>query len=134
MTKLLPSGNKRSKVAAALDAGLEGIIVKRSDSIYERGGGADSGQKHRINLSPEFVIGGYVPSHLRIDSIVIGVYRGIEPRYVARVRAGFVPLARRQVFERIKRLETAKCPFRNLPEKDAGHGEQGLTAEKMRSG
>jgi hypothetical protein len=28
--------------------------------------------KHRINLSQEFVIGGYVPSHLGVDSIVIG--------------------------------------------------------------
>jgi hypothetical protein len=31
-----------------------------------------------------------------------------------------VPLTRRQVFERIKPLETAKYPFVNLLEKDAG--------------
>jgi bifunctional non-homologous end joining protein LigD len=36
------------------------------------------------------------------------------------VRAGFVPLTRRQVFERIKPLETAKYPFVNLLEEDAG--------------
>jgi ATP-dependent DNA ligase len=88
--------------------------------------------KRRINLSQEFVIGGYVPSHLGLDSIVIGVYREKQLRYAARVRAGFVPLTRPQVFERIKPLETTKCPFVNLPEKDAGRWGQGLTAEKMK--
>jgi hypothetical protein len=43
-----------------------------------------------------------------------------------------VPLTRRQVFERIKPLETAKCPFVNLPEGRPGDGGQGLTAEKMK--
>jgi ATP-dependent DNA ligase len=52
--------------------------------------------KCRLNRSQEFVIGGYVPSHLGVDSIVIGVYRGKELHYAARVRAGFVPLTRRQ--------------------------------------
>jgi hypothetical protein len=31
-----------------------------------------------------------------------------------------VLLTRRQAFERIKALETGKCPFVNLPEKEAG--------------
>ena len=111
---------------------LEGIIAKRSDSIYEPGRRSGLWVKRRINLSQEFVIGGYVPSHLGLDSIVIGVYRGKELLYAARVRAGFVPLTRRQVFERIQPLKTAKCPFVNLPEKDAGRWGQGLTAEKMK--
>jgi DNA ligase D-like protein (predicted ligase) len=111
--------------------GLEGIIAKRSDSVYEPGRRSGLWVKRRINLSQEFVIGGYVPSHLGVDSIVIGFYRDKQLRYAARVRAGFVPLTRRQVFERINPLETAKCPFVNLPEKDAGRWGQGLTAEKM---
>jgi hypothetical protein len=68
-----------------------------------------------------------------VDSIVIGFYRGKQLRYAARVRAGFVPLTRLQVFDRIKPLETAKCPFVNLPEKEAGRWGQGLTAEKMKA-
>ena len=86
----------------------------------------------RVNLSQEFMIGGYVPGHLGVDSIVIGVYRDKQPHYAARVRAGFVPLTRRQVFERIKRFEITKCPFVNLPEKEAGRWGQGLTAETMK--
>jgi hypothetical protein len=90
-----------------------------------------------IDASQEFVIGGHVPSHLGVDSIVIGFYGDKKPRYAARVRAGFVPLTRRQGFERIKSLETGKCPFVNLPEKDAerwGSGIDGREDEGMSLG
>ena len=112
--------------------GLEGIIAKRTDSVYEPGRRSGLWVKHRVNLNQEFVIGGYMSSHLGVDSIVVGVYRDKQLRYAARVRGGFVLLTRREVFERIKPLETAKCPFVNLPEKDAGRWGQGLTAEKMK--
>jgi bifunctional non-homologous end joining protein LigD len=111
---------------------LEGVIAKRVDSIYEPGLRSGLWVKHRLNRSQDFVIGGYVPSHLGVDSIVIGVYRGKELHYSARVRAGFVPLIRRQVFEKIKSLQIAKCPFVNLPEKNAGRWGQSLIAEKMK--
>ena len=55
--------------------GLEGIIAKRADSVYEPGRRSGLWVKRRINLSQDFVIGGYVPGHLGIDSIVIGFYR-----------------------------------------------------------
>ena len=110
----------------------KGIIAKRTDSMYEPGRRSGLWVKRRVNHSQAFVIGGYVPGHLGVDSIVIGVYRDKQLHYAARVRAGFVPLTRRQVFERIKPLETAKCPFVNLPEKEAGRWGQGLTAEKMK--
>jgi DNA ligase D-like protein (predicted ligase) len=112
--------------------GLEGIIGKRTDSVYEPGRRSGLWVKRRINLSQSFVVGGYVPSRLGVDAIVIGFYRDKQLHYAARVRAGFVPLTRRQVFEKIEPLETAKCPFVNLPEKDAGRWGQGLTAEKMK--
>jgi ATP-dependent DNA ligase len=59
-------------------------------------------------------------------------YRGKDLHYVARVRAGFVPLTRRQVYEALKGLETTRCPFVNLLEKEAGRWGQGLAAEKMK--
>ena len=48
-----------------------------------------------------------------VESIVIGVYRDKELRYAARVRAGFVPLTRREIFKQFKPLETTSCPFVN---------------------
>lgn len=114
------------------EQGIEGIVAKRTDSIYQPGKRTGSWSKHRISLGQEFVIGGYVPSNLGVDSLVAGFYRGSDLMYVGRVRAGFVPATRRQVFEQIKHLKTNRCPFANLPEKAAGRWGQGLTAEKMK--
>jgi ATP-dependent DNA ligase len=50
----------------------------------------------------------------------------------ARVRAGFVPSTRREVFDKKKHLKTTKCPFVNLPETADGRWGQGFTAEKMK--
>ena len=111
--------------------GLEGIVAKRADSFYQPGLRTGAWSKHRFNRSQEFVVGGYVPSHLGIDSLVVGVYRDKKLHYSARVRAGFVPSTRRQVFEAIRHLTATKCPFVNLPEKEPGRWGQGLTAEKM---
>jgi bifunctional non-homologous end joining protein LigD len=114
------------------DHGLEGVVAKRADSFYQPGQRTGLWSKYRINLGQEFVIGGYVPSHLGVDSLVVGFYRGKDLIYAARVRAGLVPATRREVFERIKHLKTPKCPFATLPELSAGRWGQGLTAEKMK--
>jgi ATP-dependent DNA ligase len=49
--------------------------------------------------------------------------RGVGGRKIVR---------RRQVFAKVKPLETAKCPLANLPEKDADRWGRGMTAEKMK--
>ncbi|NYF91432.1 ATP dependent DNA ligase [Tunturibacter empetritectus] len=106
--------------------------AKRSDSIYQPRQRSDLWSKHRINLSQEFVIGGYVPSNLGLDSTIVGFYRGKNLIYASRVRAAFVPATRRKVFDQLKHLTTAHCPFTNLPEPNSGRCGQGLTAEKMK--
>ena len=112
--------------------GIEGVIAKRADSVYQPGKRTGLWTKTRINLIQEFVIGGYIPSHLGVDSIVVGFYKGSDLYYAARVRAGFMPATRRIVFDAIKHLKSAKCPFVNLPEKEAGRWGQGFTADKMK--
>jgi DNA ligase D-like protein (predicted ligase) len=112
--------------------GLEGVVAKRSDGVYEAGKRTGSWTKHRINLGQEFVIGGYTPGSHGFDALIIGFYRGKDLIYAARVRAGFIPATRREVFAQIKHLKTAKCPFVNLPELTEGRWGQGLTAEKMK--
>ncbi len=112
--------------------GLEGVIAKRIDSPYEPGKRTGLWTKHRINQGQEFVIGGYTPGNNGFDAIIVGFYRGKDLVYASRVRAGFVPATRREVAASFKGLQIAKCPFANLPQKDAGRWGQGLTAEKMK--
>jgi DNA ligase D-like protein (predicted ligase) len=111
---------------------LEGIIAKRADSLYEPGKRTGLWSKYRINLGQEFVIGGYTPGSGGFDALIVGVYLKRELMFAARVRAGFVPATRREVFAQIKDLKINTCPFANLPEAQAGRWGQGLTAEKMK--
>jgi ATP-dependent DNA ligase len=41
--------------------GLEGVVAKRIDGVYQPGQRTGLWSKHRINLGQEFVIGGYTP-------------------------------------------------------------------------
>jgi bifunctional non-homologous end joining protein LigD len=46
-------------VRSVREQGLEGLVAKRRNSVYEAGQRSGAWQKMRINRSQEFVIGGY---------------------------------------------------------------------------
>jgi bifunctional non-homologous end joining protein LigD len=139
-----PFTNERIKISEALNVpvdamlaavrehGLEGIVAKRRDSLYEAGKRTGAWVKHRINAGQEFVIGGYTPGPNGIDAIVVGNYQGDDLLYVARTRNGFVPASRRSVFQKLRRLKTDECPFTNLPETRKARWGEAMTAEKMK--
>jgi ATP-dependent DNA ligase len=54
------------------DHGMEGAVAKRADRAYQPGQRTGLWSKYRVNLGQEFVVGGYVPSHLGVDSLVVG--------------------------------------------------------------
>jgi ATP-dependent DNA ligase len=62
--------------------------------------------KTPFNMTQEFVIGGYTPSHLGLDAIIVGIYRGKDLYFSSRVRAGFTAVTRRKVYQKIHKLET----------------------------
>ncbi len=119
-------------VSAAREQGLEGVIGKRKDSLYQPGRRTGTWIKYRVNRGQELVIGGYVPGSHGLDSIVVGYYKGDDLIYVARVRNGFVPASRRQVFGKLQLRVIPKCPFVNLPETRRSRWGEGLTAEGMK--
>jgi len=111
---------------------LEGVIGKRKDSFYEPGKRTGSWIKFRVNKGQEFVIGGYIPGPHGFDALIVGYYQGKDLMYVARVRNGFVPASRRQVFEKIHHLISPAIPFANLPDTHKSRWGDELTAEKMK--
>jgi DNA ligase D-like protein (predicted ligase) len=119
-------------LAAVRQQGLEGVIAKRKDSLYEPGKRTGSWVKCRVNRGQELVIGGYIPGPHGIDSLIVGYYRGKDLVYVARVRNGFVPASRRQVFEKIRHLVSPTMPFANLPDTHKSRWGDELTAEKIK--
>jgi ATP-dependent DNA ligase len=109
--------------------GLEGIIAKRKGSIYEPGRRSGAWLKYKIYRS-QFVIGGYTTGGPPFDALIVGVYEGARLNFVAKVRNGFVPRVRREVFDAMRDLETETCPFANLPEKK--RTMWALTADEMK--
>src|SRR5262249_43911840 len=111
---------------------LEGVIAKRKDARYESGTRTGAWTKYRVNRGQEFVIGGYIPGPHGFDSLIVGYYRGKDLFYVARVRNGFVPASRGQVFANIRHLTSDTMPFLNLPDERESRWGESLTAEKMK--
>jgi DNA ligase D-like protein (predicted ligase) len=111
---------------------LEGVVAKRNDSLYQPGKRTGAWIKYRVNRGQEFVVGGYIPGPHGFDSLIVGFYRDDELVYVARVRNGFVPASRRQIFEKIRGLVSPKMPFVNLPDEKESRWGDSLTAEKMK--
>jgi bifunctional non-homologous end joining protein LigD len=60
------------------------------------------------------------------------VYENERLIFEAKVKNGFVPRIRAEFFSALKALQTAQCPFKNLPEKRASPWGESPTAEKMR--
>ena len=118
--------------AAVRQQGLEGVIGKQKDSLYEAGKRTGAWVKCRANRGQELVVGGYIPGPHGFDSLIVGYYQGQDLIYVARVRNGFVPASRRQVFEKIRHLVSPTMPFANLPDTHKARWGDELTAEKMK--
>ena len=123
-----PSGQV---LEAVRKLGLEGVVGKRIDSTYEPGERSGAWIKLRANMEQEFVIGGYIPGANGFDALLAGVYENKRLIFVAKVKDGFVPRNRDEIFPALKRLTVAHCPFTNLPEKKASRWGESLTAEKM---
>lgn len=66
---------------------LEGIVVKRKESMYLEGKEPGSWIKYRLYEIGEFVIGGYLKrDDLFFDALIVGQYEGADLLYKEKVR------------------------------------------------
>jgi bifunctional non-homologous end joining protein LigD len=117
---------------AVRELGLEGVVAKRRRSSYIPGRRSDSWVKVRFAKHQEFVVGGYKPSPANFDSLLVGYYEGSRLMAAGKVRSGFTPHLRAQVFEAIKGLQASRCPFANLPSTRSGHWGEGISPDEMK--
>jgi ATP-dependent DNA ligase len=54
--------------------GLEGVVAKRLNSLYEPGRRSGAWVKHRVAQQQDFLVGGYIPGAHGIDSLIVGSY------------------------------------------------------------
>ena len=119
-------------IAAAKQAGLEGVIGKRANSTYESGERSGAWVKYKTNKGQELVIGGYKPGTNGFEYLLVGYYEGNDLRFIAKIRNGFTPAIRRDVAKHFVNLRTSQCPFDNLPEPSSARRGEAITAEVMK--
>ena len=110
--------------AEACRRGLEGIVSKRSDSMYVPG---RSGLwlKAKCASRQEFVIGGYTEpqsSRAGLGALLLGTHEnGRGLRYRGRVGTGFTHETLRDLQKKLARLETKASPFSPSPRAPGAH-------------
>jgi bifunctional non-homologous end joining protein LigD len=124
-------GTPQQIADAVRQLGLEGVVAKKRRSIYAVGRRSDAWIKVRFAQRQELVVGGYKPTATSFDSLLVGYYEGRKLICAGKVRNGFTPAVRAQILDAMRPLETARCPFANLPSLRTGHWGEGIAAEEM---
>jgi len=106
-------GQGKDSFAAACEAGMEGIVGKKADSVYS---GTRNGDwiKLKCDNRQEFVIGGYSISDKRstgISSLLLGVYEGGILMYAGRAGTGISEADMKMLKDKFSDLERTVSPF-----------------------
>ncbi len=115
-------------IAIVRRMGLEGVVAKRVDSVYEPGKRSGAWRKYKLQQGQEVVVGGYKVGN-PLESLLVGVNDGGRLVFLDKVRYGLTPWLRRRLHERLTPLEQAACPFANLPERPTRKGA--VTKDEM---
>jgi bifunctional non-homologous end joining protein LigD len=106
----------------AKEKGLEGIVAKHSQSVYEAGRRSRQWLKVKTQLTQEAVIAGFTePGGGRkyLGALVLGVYGGDALIYIGHVGGGFTANDLSDVRERLDPLVQKECPFASQPQTNA---------------
>ncbi|MDP8961215.1 MAG: non-homologous end-joining DNA ligase [Actinomycetota bacterium] len=85
-TPLYRSGDGETMLDAARGLGLEGVVAKRLDSVYEPGRRSRAWRKVKLFAREEFVVGGWLPgqgSRERLGALLLGRY-DLDPEAATR--------------------------------------------------
>jgi bifunctional non-homologous end joining protein LigD len=101
--------------AASVANGLEGVVVKRLDSVYEPGARPGSWLKVKNQLRQEVVVAGWKPGQGNrtglVGSLLVGVHAAAGLVYAGHVGTGFSDSVLRMLTGRLQALRRPDSPF-----------------------
>jgi bifunctional non-homologous end joining protein LigD len=121
--------------------GLEGLIGKLRNSVYEPGRRSGAWIKLKCVNEQEFVIGGYTPpsgSRKYFGAILVGYYEGEGKKgdnrlkFAGKVGSGFTAKSLSMLHNKFREEEREDCPFVDLPSRQGGQWVQGITPSMMK--
>ncbi len=119
------TGNGETVYKAAIENGLEGVIAKREDSLYETGKRSKNWLKIKAVASDEFVVGGFTQGTgnraKTLGALVLGYYNDENNLLPAgNVGSGFDSEMLLKLRRELDTLKIDKSPFYTEPEQTAG--------------
>jgi bifunctional non-homologous end joining protein LigD len=115
--------------------GLEGIIGKQRNSVYEPDRRSGAWIKLKCLNEQEFVIGGYTPpqgARKHFGAILVGYYDHNKLVFAGKVGTGFTAKSLSILHRKLQNEARNDCPFVDLPSKQNGQWVQGITPSMMR--
>jgi bifunctional non-homologous end joining protein LigD len=103
-------------------AQLEGIVAKRTDSPYQDGKRGADWLKIKTHLRQEVVIAGFTEprgSRQHLGSLLLGIYKDGELVYTGHSGGGIPDEARKELRQKLDKLEIKTSPFTATPKLDA---------------
>lgn len=112
-------GHGEQALAATREHGLEGLVCKRLDSVYEPGARSRSWIKIRNLRTEDVVIGGWLPGRGRLDglpgAVLVGQRTAGVLRYVGSVGTGWNDAERAELAQLLRAAASDVCPFTPAP-------------------
>jgi bifunctional non-homologous end joining protein LigD len=115
--------------------GLEGIIGKQHNSVYEPGRRSGAWIKLKCVYEQEFVIGGYTPpqgARKYFGAVLVGYYEKKKLVFAGKVGTGFTAKSLSMLHKKFQKETRDDCPFVDLPSKQNGQWVQDITPSMMR--
>jgi len=104
--------------ALAGQTGLEGVLAKHLESAYVSKRSA-SWLKLKMTREVDAVVGGWTApraSRSHFGALSLGLWEGKKLRYIGGVGSGLDEKLLASIFEKVKALETKRCPFDPVPD------------------
>lgn len=110
-------GNGKECFLAACEANLEGIVGKKSGSVYS---GTRNGDwiKLKCDTRQEFVIGGYTLTDKKtsgVSALLLGIYEDGDLVYVGRAGTGFTERLMKELEAEFENKKRNEAPFKQAP-------------------
>ncbi|MCW3074503.1 MAG: ligase [Flaviaesturariibacter sp.] len=111
-------GDGENFFKVALQQGLEGVMAKRSNSVYTMGARTEDWLKVKVNQRQEVIITGFTkPRNTRkfFGALLLGAYKDGELVYVGHTGSGFSTKRLEAIHNQLQPLIIDECPFAKCP-------------------
>ena len=131
LAAIMPAENSHIKMSEVLEASgaeafqlaeqfqLEGVMAKKSGSVYEPGQRARHWLKIKTEKRQELVIGGYTlneGTNKLFSALLLGIMENGKFNFVTPVGTGFNKKMQEDILKKLAPFKTDKCPFSSVPD------------------